>query len=407
MLREITKYFPLLIAFISFVFGLIFIIRGFRNYRTQIYLGIILMGLSVRLLIQTIFWIDLQFDNREYILILGFVQFGILPSVYLHLKSLLNDEDQNEWSTLLHFTPLIIVFLSLTIPLVILGEKPEKFVDYSSSLWNMPTVLPLRFLHVSFLILSLGYLYKNFQLLLSAFANGKLLGTHGKLIGQWALFVLFPLSMLFMLFLESFISIAMGVQIQMNLEPSLFIRSIFIAVILSIILRNEALQFGIPQLQIDEENPLTGVANSSDVQEKGVWIKSMEHENIKLTQRLFQSQENIDRMIEWIDAFVNKNQPFRDPNFGIDDLSKAVKIPSHHLRYIFKYHSRMGFVNYRNYCRMEDMIHHMLDHNTQNFTLEALALEHGFGSHSVLLRTFKLHYNATPTEVIQSKINSV
>lgn len=404
MVREIVQYIPLIIAFVTFFFGLVFFLRGFRNYQTQIYLGIILMGLSIRLLNQTVYWIGLDFEYRPYMLIFGFIQFGILPSVYMHLKSILDDEVQNDLSKLLHFTPLIVVFLSLTIPLVFLGEKPDRFVDYISSLQHMPTILPLSMLHAGFMLMSLVYLYKNFQLLLTAFSDGKLLGTHGKLIGQWSLFVLIPLSMLFTLFLESFIAIAVGYEIQMSLEPSLFIRSGFIVIILIFILRNDAILYGIPQLNIDGHNPIIKESEFQKSQHTGIWIEPLEHENVQLTQRLFQSQENINRMIVRVDEFVLKNQPFRDSKFGIDELSRLVKIPTHHLRYIFKYHSKMGFVNYRNFCRMEDLIDRMIGEKAQNLTLEALALEHGFGSHSVLLRTFKLHYNSTPSEVIQSKI---
>jgi len=52
---------------------------------------------------------------------------------------------------------------------------------------------------------------------------------------------------------------------------------------------------------------------------------------------------------------------------------------------------------------MEVLINRLMEDDSKNYTLEGLALEHGFGSHSVVLRTFKLHYNATPSEVIQNK----
>ena len=205
-----------------------------------------------------------------------------------------------------------------------------------------------------------------------------------------------------MLFLESFVSIILGIPVKIDLEPSLLIRTFFVSGILLFVFKNEAIQFGMPQLNLDDE-----LENKSKISNaKGedlVWIKSKEHENTLLGERVFQNQENIDRMIDKVDTYVRLNHPFRNPNFGLDELSKAVRIPTQHLRYVFKYHSKMGFVNYRNYCRMEDLIARLLNEEHSNYTLEALALEHGFGSHSVVLRTFKLHYNATPTEVIQSK----
>ena len=315
---------------------------------------------------------------------------------------MLDDDEYAVNRVLLHFIPLLFAFLSLAIPTVIFEGVPKEIHYYSSTVWSFPGIISMRLLHVSFFFLGLYYLYKNFKLLLNAFSNGKLLGTHGKLIGQWALFVLFPLSMLFMLFLESFVSIILGIPVKIDLEPSLLIRTFFVSGILLFVFKNEAIQFGMPQLNLDDE-----LENKSKISNaKGedlVWIKSKEHENTLLGERVFQNQENIDRMIDKVDTYVRLNHPFRNPNFGLDELSRAVRIPTQHLRYVFKYHSKMGFVNYRNYCRMEDLIARLLNEEHSNYTLEALALEHGFGSHSVVLRTFKLHYNATPTEVIQSK----
>ena len=399
---HLIGYLALFVSITTLIFGTYFIIKGFKNYRSQIYLGLILVGLSVRIFTQSIFQLNVPFEGRYYLMIVGSFQFAILPSVYLHLKSLLDDDEYAVNRVLLHFIPLLFAFLSLAIPTVIFEGVPKEIHDYSSTVWSFPGIISMRLLHVSFFFLGLYYLYKNFKLLLNAFSNGKLLGTHGKLIGQWALFVLIPLSMLFMLFLESFVSILLGIQVKLDLEPSLLIRAIFVSGILLFVLKNEALQFGMPQLNIDnqsETNSKTLNSNGNDL----VWIKSKEHENTALGERVFQNQENIDRMIDKLDAHVRVNHPFRNPNFGLEELSRAVRIPTQHLRYVFKYHSKMGFVNYRNYCRMEDLIARLLKEDHSNYTLEALALEHGFGSHSVVLRTFKLHYNATPTEVIQSK----
>lgn len=398
----IIGYLSLFVSLASLSFGTYFIVKGFKNYRSQIYLGLILIGLSVRMLTQSVFQLNLPFQGRYYLLILGSFQFAILPSVYLHLKALLGDYENRGPRVFMHFIPLVLAFLSLAIPVLFFVKAPKVFNDYSITLWSFPGIISMRILHISFFFLGLFYLYKNFKLLLNAFSNGKLLGTHGKLIGQWALFVLFPLSMLFMLFLESFVSIILGVQVTVDLEPSLLIRAIFVSGILLFVLKNEALQFGMPQLQVEDDGPVKEKYPNFQGGDL-VWIKSKEHENTALGERVFQNQENIDRMIEKVDVYVRLNHPFRDPNFGLDELSRAVRIPTQHLRYIFKYHSKMGFVNYRNYCRMEDLIVRLLKEEHSNYTLEALALEHGFGSHSVVLRTFKLHYNATPTEVIQSK----
>lgn len=407
MVKEILAYFPLFVAVIALLSGMFIFLKGIQQSRPQIYLGIILLGLSIRLINQATYQLHIDFEGRSYMMVLGFMQFGILPSVYLHLSSLISDEEIPTRHVFLHFLPMILVFISLITPAFYKDYTFLTEYNYSNSSWLVPSIISIRYLHLMFFLIGFFYLFRSYKLLLIAFSDGTLLGTYGKIIGQWSLFILFPLSMLFMIFLENFLAFLLGFQVNMNLESTLLLRALFVSGILIFIFKHDNLQFGIPRLL--GEADFTQINKGSEQQNSSVpiWIKSNDHENTRVGQRVFQNQENIDRMIECIDAFVSENRPFRDPNFGIDELSRAVRIPAQHLRYIFKYHSHMGFVNFRNYCRMEDLINRMMQDDAKNYTLEGIALEHGFGSHSVVLRTFKLHYNATPSEVLQNKQNNL
>ena len=83
---HLIGYLALFVSVATLIFGTYFIIKGFKNYRSQIYLGLILVGLSVRIFTQSIFQLNVPFEGRYYLMIVGSFQFAILPSVYLHLK---------------------------------------------------------------------------------------------------------------------------------------------------------------------------------------------------------------------------------------------------------------------------------------------------------------------------------
>lgn len=80
---------------------------------------------------------------------------------------------------------------------------------------------------------------------------------------------------------------------------------------------------------------------------------------------------------------------FLDPNFDLNDLAQYMKVPAHHLSYLFNQHFGLSFANYRNQIRIEFAAQLIKDGFLINSTTEALALECGFISRSAFSKTFK------------------
>ncbi|WP_157757651.1 helix-turn-helix domain-containing protein [Pseudalgibacter alginicilyticus] len=111
-------------------------------------------------------------------------------------------------------------------------------------------------------------------------------------------------------------------------------------------------------------------------------------------------EERILPYISDIENYVNKEHPFRDSKLTFSDFAKTINIPASHLNYIFKYHSVVTYVEYRNYCRIKDALKY-IDHGTlSTLTLEGLANKVGFSSYNSFFTAFKKQTDLAPKEYL-------
>ena len=92
--------------------------------------------------------------------------------------------------------------------------------------------------------------------------------------------------------------------------------------------------------------------------------------------------DKINSYIIAIENFIEKESPFRDSNYSINDLSNSLNIPSSHLAYIFKYHCKLSFVEYKNYCKINDSLKLINNNFLESKTFDALAYKVGFKSYN-------------------------
>jgi AraC-like DNA-binding protein len=57
-----------------------------------------------------------------------------------------------------------------------------------------------------------------------------------------------------------------------------------------------------------------------------------------------------------IKQFIISKNPFRRPKYTMNNLAENLSISSSHLAYIFRYHCKMSFVEYKNHHRVEDAL---------------------------------------------------
>ena len=105
--------------------------------------------------------------------------------------------------------------------------------------------------------------------------------------------------------------------------------------------------------------------------------------------------------------FMEREKPFLNPNFSMDDLAEMLAVPKHHLYYCFKNILKTKFVNLRNDFRVRDVKRRLLESDLKETTLEAIGSACGFASQSAFYRIFTEHTGCSPGEYIKKQKGEV
>jgi AraC-like DNA-binding protein len=111
--------------------------------------------------------------------------------------------------------------------------------------------------------------------------------------------------------------------------------------------------------------------------------------------------EKARRLSRVLNEYVEVNQPYLEKDFSLARLSHALKVPEHHLGFIFRYVLRKPFVEYRNELRVAHVMRMMDDGAARELTLEAIGLEAGFRSRATFFAVFKKQTGRTPAQYLK------
>lgn len=109
-----------------------------------------------------------------------------------------------------------------------------------------------------------------------------------------------------------------------------------------------------------------------------------------------------DYIIEIERVSLNTNL-FFSIDFTIVDLASKLNIPKSHLFYVFKYHSKLSFLDFKKMIRIQKAIVMIGEGYLKTNTMEALAMDVGFSSYSPFFKSFKIITGESPYEY--QKIN--
>ncbi len=92
---------------------------------------------------------------------------------------------------------------------------------------------------------------------------------------------------------------------------------------------------------------------------------------------------------------------FKDSKFLLSDLAKKLIIPNSHLIYLFKYHSKISFFDFKNNLRIQESVRLMESGHLKTNTLDTLAREMGFESYNPFLNNFKKIVGISPIKYMK------
>lgn len=125
-------------------------------------------------------------------------------------------------------------------------------------------------------------------------------------------------------------------------------------------------------------------------------LKEIENKQDKILHNKIES--NITHYMIKLDNYFNIEGIFRSSDVKLIDIAHKMEIPYSHLVFLFKYHSKLTFLEIKRIIRIKDSMKLIQKGYLKSSTLESLAYEVGFKSYNPFFTSFKNLLNITPNE---------
>lgn len=360
------------------------------NRIINIYLLVVFLLLSIKFLIHGL--IDLKiftFINHDNISYFPFFSIGI-PSLYLYFKNLVNDTKTFNKNELKHFIfPVLLGFCTLFLDQFYILSFYSSFILYSIFI----------IFHSFYIFLSFQFLKKNIWQRKAELFNAD---QQNNLLIKWTTF-LFIFSCL--ISLRLFVSLSLGVMNHRYTygQNYQWISAILLDLIYIKILSSPQILYGYNALYKKIKKH-----RDSNFILRDLWIITPT-EPITNSQDLI-LQEKIEAYIttylQNIETLVLRYEILRNPLVSLTDIANKLEIPKSHITFVFKYHSKVSFTEFKKIIRIYDALHLIEENYLKSNTLESLATKVGFSSYNPFFITFKDITGTTPQIYYKEHMNS-
>jgi AraC-like DNA-binding protein len=372
-----------LLYILTSLLGMLIILLVTMQYKSNrvlnAYLLITILLLSIKFLYYGL--TDLKiivFRNNNLNSYLPFFSIGI-PSLYLYFKNLVNDTKNFNKKELKHFIfPILLGVCS------IFQER-----NYTLPLFSYLLYLIFTIYHSFYIFISFKFLKKNIWKRKTGLYN---VNQQNNLLINWTTF-LFLFNCL--ISLRLIISIGIG---EINQSYSLgqnyqWISAILINFIYIKILLSPEILYGYNALY----KKIINHRDSNFILQE-FWL-IQQKKTINNSQDLILKEKisgYITTYLQNIETLVFRNEILRNPLINITDIANKLAIPKSHLIFVFKYHSKVSFSEFKKIIRIYDALNLIEENYLKYNTLESLASKVGFSSYNPFFIAFKEITGTTP-----------
>lgn len=379
-----------LLSIITALFGFLTIIITLSSFRENrmmnFYLTLIFVIISVRFLLNGFFPFGYLIFFKDYYINYSKFLILIIPSFYLYFKNLIADEKLFIKADLAHF---IFPVLFLTLNIFIVSTN-----DFLPALFYFSCYSVLFLYNIVYCVLSYRLLTENVWKKKEAHI---MINKHDKLIQNWTLF-------LFIILIINSIKLFTALFVEDDYRQA-FVASdrflwvgaiIWLLTFFKVLISPEIL-YGYPKF-----NEVAQETNSPNITLDSDWImefnkESKNSQDNKLKEKI---EKNLLLYIDEIEKVSKEFEPFKDPKFSLPDLALKLNIPNSNLNYLFKYHSKISFSDYKKKVRIHQSIRLIESNYLKTHTLDTLAKEVGFASYNPFFTSFKNITGISPQKYI-------
>ena len=346
------------------------------NRAFNIYLIILLYIISFRFL----FVIMTKFnENFAPLLSLNHFFSLLIPIVYLYFKNLVNDFKKIKKKDIIH-----IIFPLFLGGLNVINNK-FNFFEISSE-------LILRIVIVVYLFI---YVLKIFILLKNSIwkRNSKIIiiNQQNELILNWSIF-LFIIIFLAAIRLSTSIFIDIINGDYTSRKNELWLSGILFIILFIKILSTPEILFGYNALYKKIN------LNKASLLLNYIWLLNDKKEIKNQQDALLKDKiyPNLIGCIKNIERLAIEEKVFRNQKITKIEIAKKLELPKSHLKYIFKYHSKINYTEFKKMIKIHDALQLIETGYLKLNTLEGLAIKVGFASYNPFFTSFKEITGTTP-----------
>ncbi|WP_233270054.1 helix-turn-helix domain-containing protein [Polaribacter sp. L3A8] len=307
----------------------------------------------------------------------------LAPSLYLYYKHLVNQKKAYDSKDLKHL--FFIIFLYLINSIEVLHNS---FLFYFGAMTNFYLI---SIFVIFYLVIIFNLLKKEVW-----FRKNLLLNKHHfNLVKNWTIYF-FVINILcsIMVFISLYTEFKTGEKVSgktMAVFSMIFWLSAFFKILISPeilyglpILNKTLLKFNETPINKKERVTLVNnVVGNNWVIEVAIKEDSQDHrlqENIRT---------NIVSYIKEVDKLSTEKFIFRSQKVSQSDIAETLGVPTSHIVYLFKYHSKISFTEYRKNSRIQDALKLIEGGFLNTETFESLAYKTGFASYNPFFIAFK------------------
>jgi AraC-like DNA-binding protein len=378
-----------LILFLCIILGIISVIIIYNKRVDKSspfinkYLIFLIISTSIRFAFHLIKSIDSSIIPYNFLIIVESIILISSPIFYLYFEDLIFELKYTN-QKLLHFISpsLLVIFLIIA-----------NFSDKNQHLFIGRIIIIIGVLLLLFyFVLGFKLLYKNVWFRKS---DIKIVQEQNKLIRNWTLFLYFAFLFIF-LFRFFMITLFYGF-IEYNQHVIWVPAAVWSCIFLTFIVTPE-IQYGYDFLNEKIET----VSNRIILPE--LWDIDKIIQEITLSREVKLAEKinaNIKEYIHQIEEVSFHSHLFRNPDLTVDDVAAHIKIPSSHISFVFKYHCRETFSDYKKIIRVYDAIKLLENGYLKSSTVESLSTEVGFITYNTFNVAFKNITGVTTQEYMK------
>ena len=400
-----------------FVVSLVLLYHNWRHRPTMLY-----MSLSMVLVVLMISTVDL-FNSGASVFLLAvfynhFTPFYLLigPFLFFYVRGTLTDVHRLRRRDIWHFLPFIFQ-LAAILPYLIQPwsfklEVAEAIARDYRNVANMPNlrIYPPVWLRTSMRTIS-WMAYASYCLVwvirFRRHYPGKYRIPYREAFPvlrflQYFLSVHFLMSLLFSVFFLRYILDVYGNQGPFMSIPLRTTFAICLSAIAIMVLFSPEVLYGIPRLgRLDPAklpmDPIPPIADGREGGSSGMPVGSAEG-MVPEDGGKDRFQPIADRIL----SVIEEDKLYLDPDFSLDDLSRVMGVPKHHLYYCFKVILQTYFTRLRSEFRVRHAQRLLREGAAGEMTLDAIGLASGFSSATAFRKAFKEVNGMSPRDFQRS-----